>query len=223
MHPVRRVARFGKQSRCSRSQGVSVGHHANPLSAGRLPAKDSVRGHKPWINRTQGQPQFEPIVRTSVVLRRPCQKHTRCNLARTSAQSRWQHPTCPSKSLAIAGPRATELRAPFRVVSRDGPATVAHPTKEQPPRLQQCGLTRRSRRGPTASRQAREAVGHIIRLAGLASCRCSRLNSNVRPHRRHPWHACTFNSQSDSSGLRHPRIAGRASSPPQIRNPKGCK
>jgi uncharacterized protein len=42
------------------------------------------------------------------------------------------------------------------------------------------GLTLRSRRGPTASRQAREAVGHIILLAGLAPCRRSRLTSNVR-------------------------------------------
>jgi len=42
------------------------------------------------------------------------------------------------------------------------------------------GLTPRSRRGPTAWRQAREAVGHIIGLAGLAPHRWSHLNSNVR-------------------------------------------
>jgi len=46
------------------------------------------------------------------------------------------------------------------------------------------GLTPRSRRGPTASHQAREAVGHIIGLAGLVQRRWSRLNSNVR--RRSP-------------------------------------
>ena len=45
------------------------------------------------------------------------------------------------------------------------------------------GLTLRSRRGPTASHQAREAERHIIFLAGLASCRRSRLTSNVRPRR----------------------------------------
>jgi len=45
------------------------------------------------------------------------------------------------------------------------------------------GLTPRSRRGPTASHQAR-ATGtqYIIRGPGLAACRRSRLNSNVRPH-----------------------------------------
>ena len=41
-------------------------------------------------------------------------------------------------------------------------------------------LTPRSRRGPTAGHQARDAVGHIICIAGLASCRRPRLNSNVR-------------------------------------------
>ena len=43
-----------------------------------------------------------------------------------------------------------------------------------------CCLTLRSRRGPTACHQAREAVGHIIGLAGLAPHRRSRLTSNVR-------------------------------------------
>ena len=44
------------------------------------------------------------------------------------------------------------------------------------------GLTLRSRRGPTASHQAR-ATGtvYIFCGPGLASCRSSRLNSNVRP------------------------------------------
>lgn len=45
-----------------------------------------------------------------------------------------------------------------------------------------CCLTPRSRRGPTASHQAREAALVIIRLAGLASCRRPRLTSNVRRH-----------------------------------------
>src|SRR5687767_3172171 len=49
--------------------------------------------------------------------------------------------------------------------------------------LRECSLTLRSRRGPTASHQAR-ATGteYIICGPGLASCRWSRLNSNVRPH-----------------------------------------
>jgi hypothetical protein len=48
----------------------------------------------------------------------------------------------------------------------------------------QCGLTPRSRRGPTAKRQARLQVRFIILPPGLARCRRSRLNSNVRPHKR---------------------------------------
>ena len=47
-------------------------------------------------------------------------------------------------------------------------------------------LTLRSRRGPTAWHQAREAVGHIIGLAGLAPRRRSRLTSNVRRHESYP-------------------------------------
>jgi len=47
-----------------------------------------------------------------------------------------------------------------------------------------CGLTLRSRRGPTALHQAREAPRHIMCLAGLAQRRWSHLNSNVRPRNR---------------------------------------
>jgi hypothetical protein len=43
-------------------------------------------------------------------------------------------------------------------------------------------LTPRSRRGPTALHLAREAPWLIMRLAGQAQYRRSRLNSNVRPH-----------------------------------------
>jgi hypothetical protein len=47
------------------------------------------------------------------------------------------------------------------------------------PGSHECRLTPRSRRGPTARHQAREAERHIIFLAGLAPCRRSRLTSNV--------------------------------------------
>ena len=43
------------------------------------------------------------------------------------------------------------------------------------------GLTLRSRRGPTASHQARRTALFIIRTSGLASCRRRPLSSNVRP------------------------------------------
>jgi hypothetical protein len=45
-----------------------------------------------------------------------------------------------------------------------------------------CGLTPRSRRGPTASYLARLQVVHIILPAGQAPCCRSRLTSNVRQH-----------------------------------------
>ena len=45
-------------------------------------------------------------------------------------------------------------------------------------------LTPRSRRGPTANRQARLQVRFIILPPGLALCRWSRLNSNVRRRTR---------------------------------------
>jgi hypothetical protein len=76
-------------------------------------------------------------------------------------------------------------------------ATASVLTAAASPASAQCGLTLRSRRGPTASRQAREAVGHIIRLAGLASCRRSRLTSNVRRQRQgRPRRSPTIESQS---------------------------
>ena len=51
----------------------------------------------------------------------------------------------------------------------------------KPARGSECGLTPRSRRGPTASHQARAGgTGYIFTGPGLVSCRWSRLNSNVR-------------------------------------------
>jgi hypothetical protein len=47
-------------------------------------------------------------------------------------------------------------------------------------------LTPRWRRGPTALHLAREAPWFIMRLAGQAQYRRSRLNSNVRPRKVHP-------------------------------------
>jgi len=49
-----------------------------------------------------------------------------------------------------------------------------------------CGLTRRSRRGPTAGHQARSGgTRYIFTSPGLASHRQPRLTSNVRPHNNH--------------------------------------
>ena len=53
-------------------------------------------------------------------------------------------------------------------------------------------LTPRSRRGPTASHQARAGgTRYIFTGPGLASCRRSRLNSNVRQRENKVWQAST--------------------------------
>ena len=68
---------------------------------------------------------------------------------------------------------------------RRGPASIAEGsaalTSGASSSAPMCGLTLRSRRGPTASHQARQRALFIIPPSGLASCRRSRLNSNVRP------------------------------------------
>ena len=48
------------------------------------------------------------------------------------------------------------------------------------------GLTPRSRRGPTALHLAREAPWYMMRFAGQAQYRRSRLTSNVRPRKCNP-------------------------------------
>ena len=64
-----------------------------------------------------------------------------------------------------------------------------HQQLESHSRSPQCGLTPRSRRGPTAGHQG--PVGgtrYIFANRALASCRWSRLSSNVRPHtNRYRW------------------------------------
>ena len=70
------------------------------------------------------------------------------------------------------------------------------------------GLTLRSRRGPTALHQAREAPRHIMRLAGLAQHRWSRLNSNVRP--REIRRAVLQQNQRLSAWTEQPRRGGSA-------------
>ena len=60
-----------------------------------------------------------------------------------------------------------------------------HQPLESHSRSPQCGLTPRSRRGPTSKRQARAAGGRIFHRAGLAFCCWPRLSSNVRQHKVH--------------------------------------
>jgi len=69
------------------------------------------------------------------------------------------------------------------------------------------GLTLRSRRGPTAGHQARSGgTRYIFTSPGLASCRRSRLTSNVRP--RETRHAVLQQNQRLSAGAEQPRRGG---------------
>ena len=66
-------------------------------------------------------------------------------------------------------------------------------------RSQQCGLTPRSRRGPTAGHQGPPGgTRYIFASRALASCRWSRLSSNVR---QRPGNQCSF-SKRLGQGLR---------------------
>jgi len=73
-------------------------------------------------------------------------------------------------------------------------------------------LTPRSSRGPTAWHQAREAVRHIILLAGLAPHRRSRLTSNVRSRNTSDAPALRTASRRSFHRL-HQAASGRAVSP----------
>src|SRR5688572_1188764 len=75
--------------------------------------------------------------------------------------------------------RATPAR--LRVATRWARGGQVAPSRPRFGKRASRRLTLRSSRGPTAGRQAREVVGHIIVLAGLASYRRPRLTSNVRP------------------------------------------
>ena len=73
-------------------------------------------------------------------------------------------------------------------------------------------LTPRSRRGPTASHQARRPALFIIRPSGLASRRRSRLNSNVRRRKGAMWHAnrvSAMRRELNSHDAAEPRTAKR--------------
>ena len=70
-------------------------------------------------------------------------------------------------------------------------------------------LTPRSRRGPTASHQARRPRWFILRPSGLASCRRSRLNSNVRRHEVAYAARSGRKLRETAESPRPPRLQGR--------------
>ena len=91
-------------------------------------------------------------------------------------------------------------------------ASQALPRKES---AQSCGLTPRSRRGPTSKPQARAVGWRILHRAGLAFCCRSRLSSNVRPQhtslaksvalRMHRFRASANSAQFGQPGRRQKR------------------
>ena len=90
-----------------------------------------------------------------------------------------EQPTLPNKSNPLPVVSTLLVRAPAPLAS--GRSVCQGRVRSG------CCLTLRSRRGPTASHQARATgTGCIIRGPGLASCRRSRLTSNVRPHKPLP-------------------------------------
>ena len=74
------------------------------------------------------------------------------------------------------------------------------------------GLTLRSRRGPTAGHQARAGgTRYILTSPGLASCRWSRLTSNVRPRETH--RAVLQQNQRLSAWTKQPQSGGATKTP----------
>ena len=70
-----------------------------------------------------------------------------------------------------------------------------HQALENHSRSSQCGLTPRSRRGPTSKPQARAVGWRIFHRAGLGFCCRSRLSSNVRHHKMRRALAASPNSR----------------------------
>ena len=106
-------------------------------------------------------------------------------------------PTARSGKLLI---RATRKNMPAQAIA------LVH--------LAQRGLTLRSRRGPTASHQARAGgTLHIFTSPGPASCRWSRLNSNVRPRKQ--IRSVLQQSQRLSARTEQPRL-GKAREQRQV-------
>ena len=87
------------------------------------------------------------------------------------------HCLCAASRSGAVNPRAC---AEWRVCASLG--LWQHQPHESHSRSPQCGLTLRSRRGPTSIHQARAAGGRIFHRTGLVFCCWSRLSSNVRPH-----------------------------------------
>jgi hypothetical protein len=110
---------------------------------------------------------------------------------------------CQAARSAAAGYR------PRSAISRDG-QHLWRARKIRSVVRQECGLTLRSRRGPTAGHQARAGgTRYIFTGPGLASCRRSRLTSNVRPRNETPCSAPANPAPCGVNG--HPRRVLRAS------------
>ena len=76
-------------------------------------------------------------------------------------------------------------------------------------------LTLRSSRRPTALRLAREASRYMMRLAGQAQYRRSRLTSNVRPRKTHP---CSLQSRGRHRSVVRPPFRLRNEDQDPFRN-----
>ena len=155
---------------CRRNCSGTVGHNApavpHTINACELAARRSVCG---W--------RFAPQCYAWQAVRRPLRP-------RPTPRASVSAGTDPSNSAQVVlfpcNRRSSRAQLPASATE------LLQSSLHLPPRGMFCSiahqrLTPRSRRGPTAGHQARDAVGHIICIAGLVACRRSRLNSNVRP------------------------------------------
>ena len=160
-----RLSELASTSAAAVNNGSASGaSHSMHVSTAAL-TSCGVRGKQPWLARAQDwrlrhKPDaYSCVARADFIL-----------------QLLWPHRSPPQSSgsaLCMVQPR----RGPS-VVQFQGTLLRVFKLGALP----QCRLTPRSRRGPTASHQARAGgTRYIFTGPGLASCRRSRLNSNGRP------------------------------------------
>ena len=163
-----------------RSREATVVRWGSSCNRGRSQTQDSCS-----IYPLQAQP---PERRRGRKLQRAAVPHRRSQLRRTpwfQSVSRAAATSVGASSVAL--PRRLEYVA-RQVVGAEREASGAghekQPSLGRPsPALTGRCLTLRSRRGPTAGHQARSGgTRYIFTSPGLASCRRSRLTSNVRQH-----------------------------------------
>jgi len=154
MRPMQPVVRFGRKRRRTEDKAHCPWAHCAEFrclqfSAGNYWRKtaSAATGHGSIARK--GLAPVGPSLSSSLSQ----QTYGAAPWQKSSAQSGWKHRALPGSRWQVPSPRPRSTALLCRQPRRG--CTRGTPTKEQTSRLQQCGLTRRSRRGPTASHQAR--------------------------------------------------------------------